>query len=99
MSAMGQKQTLAAHKSCLLWANSGHRAQFTMTAYSSWNATFLADGPTSKPWLTQIGWSPLHKNEVENAYSSTDRSFLAFARCDLASGINSGPSRYSPCSL
>src|SRR5262249_30841682 len=60
-------------------------------------STALAYGPTSKICRTQIGWSPLQQgNEVENAYSSIDSGFIAFARRNLA-GINS--SGQSPLAL
>src|SRR5262245_20600625 len=58
------------------------------------------------PWsnfktLSDADWvESAPQKRGENAYSSIDSSFLAFARRNLASGINSsGPSRYSPCSL
>src|SRR5262249_516282 len=43
---------------------------------------FVIRDTTSKICRTQIGWSPLHQGNVENAYSSIDSSFIAFARRD-----------------
>src|SRR5262249_1729667 len=57
---------------------------------------FVIRDPTSKICRTQIGWSPLQQGNVENAYSSIDSSFIAFARRNLA-GINS--SSQSPLAL
>jgi hypothetical protein len=60
MSALGQKRTYALQNGmlrrteCLLWANSGHRAQ----SYLFRNTMVLAHGPTSKPNRTWVESAP-----------------------------------------